>query len=159
MRLLALPTSALLALLVAAACQSSAPSAPASAPTPEPEPVPESVAPDVQDEEPSTLDGIFTVAQAERGAAVFTSICADCHETVEWQDDAFRARWDGESIWRFWHYIYEQMPDGEPPYTLPRQQVTDVLTYILQLNGLPPGDMELGSDDDSIDDHWLRWPG
>ena len=107
--------------------------------------------------EPSTLDGVYTVAQAERGLRVFENICSDCHNTEDWQDNGFLARWEGESVFRFWYYIYEQMPEGEPPYSLPREQVTDVLTYILQLNGLPAGAAELGSDDDSIDDHWLHW--
>lgn len=120
-------------------------------------PAPTADAPAPASEEPSTLDGIYTVAQAERGRLVFEEICSQCHETQEWQDDGFLARWEGESVYRFWFYIYEQMPNGSPPYSLPREQVSDVLTYILQLNGLPPGDEELGSDDDSIDQHWLRW--
>ena len=37
------------------------------------------------------------------------------------------------------------------------EQVTDVLTYIFYLNGVPAGDAELGSDDDSLDDHWIVW--
>ena len=49
------------------------------------------------------------------------------------------------------------LPNGAPPYSLTREQVTDVLTYILQLNGLPAGNGELGTDDDSIDQYWLRW--
>lgn len=107
--------------------------------------------------EPNTLAGIYTVAQAERGRAVFDDICSTCHNAEEWQDEGFKARWNGESIYRFWSWIYERMPDDAPPYSLPREQVSDVLTYILQLNGLPAGDTELGSDDDSIDQHWLYW--
>ena len=167
---------AFLALLLASACQTAAPSPPAAAappepapepaaepaaaPAPAPEPAPSPAAapaPRDDDDEPSTLDGIYTPAQAERGAQVFAGICSDCHETIEWQDPAFRARWDGESVYRFWHYIFEQMPDGEPPYSLPRQNVSDVVAYIFQLNGLPAGAAELGTDDDDIDDHWLRW--
>ena len=60
-------------------------------------------------------------------------------------------------MFRFWYYIYERMPEDEPPYVLTREQVSDVLTYILQLNGLPSGDAELGSDDDSVGQHWLYW--
>ncbi len=45
----------------------------------------------------------------------------------------------------------------DDPWSLTRQQVTDVLTYILQLNGLPAGDVELGTDDDTIDDYWIAW--
>lgn len=108
-------------------------------------------------DESSTLDGVYTEAQALRGRKVFEDTCSACHQTEDWQDDLFLARWEGESVYRFWYYIYETMPDDMPPYALPREQVSDVMTYILQLNGLPSGDTELGSDDDSIDQHWLRW--
>ncbi len=107
--------------------------------------------------EPSTLDGIYTAAQAQRGRQVFENICSTCHRAEDWQDAMFLARWEGESVFRFWWFIYERMPYGEPPYSLPREQVSDVLTYILQLNGLPSGDAELGSDDASIGQHWLHW--
>ena len=107
--------------------------------------------------EPSTLDGIYTPAQAQRGRQVFENICSTCHQTEDWQDAMFLARWEGESVFRFWWFIYERMPYGEPPYSLPREQVSDIVTYILQLNGLPPGDAELGSDDESIGVHWLHW--
>ncbi|NNM35263.1 MAG: cytochrome c [Gemmatimonadetes bacterium] len=109
--------------------------------------------------EATTLDGVYTDAQARRGFNVYRQICSDCHEPADWQDDAFLARWNGESVYRFWYYIFEQMPEGEPPYTLSREQVTDVVTYIFQLNALPEGQAELGADEDSIDDHWLYWGG
>ena len=128
-----------------------------SASTTSDSPSPAQTAMAAEDAEPSTLDGVYTEEQAERGLAVYENVCSRCHEAEEWQDDGFKARWDGESVYRFWYYIYERMPNGEPPYSLPREQVSDVVTYILQLNGLPPGDTELGSDDDSIDVHWLRW--
>ncbi len=144
-----------LAGLAVVACQGGDPPPAASLPVPQTAPV--TVATTVHADDASTLDGVYTRAQAQRGAAVFEGICSECHETVDWADDAFRARWKDESVFRFWYYIYEQMPDGEPPYTLTREQVTDVLTYILQLNELPVGESELGTDDDSIDKFWLRW--
>ena len=158
MRRFLVPGFALFAAAFFAACQS-APSANGPAPTPEPvasTPAPaEAPASDLKT--PNTLEGIYTPAQAERGAQVFANICSECHETVEWEDELFLARWEGEAIYRFWHYIFERMPHGSTPYSLPRQSVTDVVTYILQLNGVPAGDTELGTTDDDIDDHWLYW--
>jgi mono/diheme cytochrome c family protein len=139
-----------------AGCQSGAASDDAGpAPVDAPEEGPATIA--TVADEPSTLDGIFTPAQAARGRQVYEGVCSDCHGTEEWTDAAFLRRWNGESVYRFWYFIYERMPDGEPPYSLPREHVTDVLTYILQLNGLPTGEAELGTDDDSIDDYWLYW--
>jgi cytochrome c5 len=166
MRRLPTPGFALFAAVIVAACSSTAP-ADGPAPTPQPTasapeaaPAPETApaSPAASDlKTPNTLEGIYTPEQAERGLAVFENICSECHETVEWQDELFLARWDGEAVYRFWHYIYERMPHGSTPYSLPRQTVSDVVTYILQLNGVPAGDVELGTTDDDIDQHWLYW--
>lgn len=139
--------------LFAAACASADP-----APPPAPEAASEQVlsAPADLGDDASTLDGVYTTAQAQRGARVFEGICSECHESTDWQEESFLERWNDESVYRFWYYIYERMPHGDP-YTLTREQVTDVLTYILSLNGLPAGEAELGTDDDSLDDYWLRW--
>ena len=155
------------ALVLALGCQTAGPvpdaTAPAPAATPAPAetapaaaPAPTEVAP-TSDLSPSTMDGIYTPAQAERGVKVWENVCSECHDPVDWTETAFRERWNEDSVYRFWYYIYERMPEGSVPYSLPRQDVTDVLTYILQLNGVPAGDTELGSDDDSIGEHWLVW--
>ena len=136
-------------LLTASACQYGTQQA---APAPEPVPQPASRA-----DEPNTMDGVYTVAQAERGRQVFNRICAECHLTADWTQQAFLDRWEELSVFRLWYWIYERMPHGNPG-SLSREQVTDALTYIFQLNGLPPGGTELGTDDDSIDDYWIIWP-
>ena len=148
--------------LILLGCQTSGPSAADGTPeTPGPaaSPVPASpaVSTGAELKEPNTLEGIYTPAQARRGRQVYERICSECHETEEWQDDLFRARWSGESVFRFWYYIFEQMPNGAPPYSLAREDVSDVVTYILQLNGVPAGDGELGTDDDAVGAHWLYW--
>lgn len=147
------PSSSIWLLLAAAlgSCRSATPEAntapaPASAARP---PVPRIA-------EPNTLHGVYTTAQAQRGRQVFGRICSECHETADWTDPAFLERWEEASIFRLWYWIYERMPHGDPG-SLSREQVTDALTYILQLNGLPPGPNELGTDDDSLDDYWIFW--
>ncbi len=107
-------------------------------------------------DEPNTTDGIYTVAQAERGIGVYNAICVECHVPEDWTDPAFLERWEEASVFRLWYWIYERMPHGNPG-SLTRAQVTDALTYIFQLNGLPPGPSELADDDDAIDDYWIIW--
>ncbi len=107
--------------------------------------------------EPNTLQGIYTPVQALRGRGVYEEICSDCHQAEEWRDDLFLARWNGESVYRFWNYIFERMPNGAPPYSLPRESVSDVVSYILELNGVPAGTVEFGSDEESVAEHWLYW--
>ena len=108
------------------------------------------------EEDPTTLDGVYTVAQAQRGQELFDDVCSECHETDDLTDRAFQARWEGQSTFQLWYFINDRMPYDDP-WSLSRQQVTDVMTYILQLNGLKTGDAEMGIDDDSIDDYWIVW--
>ena len=143
--------------LLLVSCQSGGPPGSGASEPPAPVDPPTLSGATVERREPNTLEGIYTAAQAQRGRRVFEDTCSTCHSTEEWQDELFLARWDGESVYRFWFFMYERMPDDAPPYSLPREQVSDVLTYILQLNGLPSGDGELGSDDDSTGQHWLYW--
>ena len=107
-------------------------------------------------DEPNTTHGIYTEAQAARGRDVFAAICSECHAPDDWTQQAFLDRWEEASVYRLWYWIYERMPHGAPG-SLTREQVTDALTYIFELNGLPPGDGELATDDDSIDDYWIIW--
>ena len=107
-------------------------------------------------DEPNTTDGIYTEEQAERGHAVYREICSECHMVDDWTAPAFLERWEEASVYRLWYWIYERMPHGQPG-SLTRQQVSDALTYILQLNGLPRGATELATDDDTIDDYWIIW--
>ena len=141
-------------LLAAAAVSSCRAGAPEAAVAPVPVAAARSPVPRI--EEPNTLHGVYTAEQAERGRQVFGRICSECHETSDWTDPAFLERWEEASIFRLWHWIYERMPHGNPG-SLSREQVTDALTYIFQLNGLPPGPSELGTDDDSLDDYWIFW--
>ncbi len=130
----------------------------ASAPGPDAGEEPSAPAPERSSkaDEPNTTDGIYTDVQAERGHDVFRAICTECHVVNDWTAPAFLNRWEEASVFRLWYWIYERMPHGQPG-TLSRQQVTDALTYILQLNGLPPGETELASDDDTLDDYWIIW--
>lgn len=117
---------------------------------------PVSPAPRSRIDEPNTLHGVYTAEQAGRGRQVFAQICSECHDASDWTDPAFLGRWEEASVFRLWHWIYGRMPHGNPG-SLTREQVTDALAYIFELNGLPPGAAELGTDDDSLDDYWIFW--
>ncbi len=151
-------TGATAALALLAACSSGS-QAPVEAPQPAAAPMqeaePETTSSTVLDEA-STLDGVYTLAQADRGEAVFQESCAECHETEDWTETAFRGRWADQSTFQLWYYINDRMP-YDNPWSLSRQQVTDVLTYILHLNDLPTGDAEMGTTDDDIDQYWIVW--
>lgn len=149
-------TGGFLALALLAACSSGsqpAVEAPAPAPAPAETAAPEAAA---ETEEPSTMDAIYTVAQAQRGEEVYQELCSECHDTEDWTEPAFQGRWADQSTFQLWYYINDRMP-YDNPWSLSRQQVTDVMTYIFQLNDLPAGDDELGTTDDDIDQYWIVW--
>jgi len=98
----------------------------------------------------STWDGVFSKAQAGRGGALYQAECASCHGPQLGGIDAapalvggrFASNWNGVIIADMVDRIRISMPQNAPG-KLSRQQVTDVLAYILSRNGFPAGDKEL----------------
>jgi cytochrome c5 len=47
-------------------------------------------------QEPKSVnEGVYTAAQADRGAAVFKTSCTACHDTARFTGDEFLAGWTG----------------------------------------------------------------
>jgi mono/diheme cytochrome c family protein len=92
----------------------------------------------------STLDGIFTEAQARRGAIVNEAVCVECHQNEEFTG-AFLDSWTGAPVSMLLEEITALMPE-DMPGSLKPQEYADVLAYIFQLNGIPAGQRELASD-------------
>ncbi len=98
----------------------------------------------------STWDGVFSKTQAGRGGALYQAECASCHGPQLGGIDAapalvggrFASNWNGVIIADMVDRIRISMPQNAPG-KLSRQQVTDVLAYILSRNGFPAGDKEL----------------
>lgn len=97
----------------------------------------------------TTLDGVYTEEQALRGAEVIEDVCRECHDDEEFVG-AFIRSWAGASVAALFDDIYSLMPEDQPG-SLPPQQYADVIAYILQLNGLPPGEVELGAARESLE--------
>ena len=99
-------------------------------------------------------DGLFTTAQAARGAAVYARSCAECHgqklegtTSTPLAGPRFMGKWaDGKhSVDDLVFVIRSQMPYGAPG-TLTAQQYIDVVAFILQNNGFRAGSKELTAD-------------
>ncbi len=101
--------------------------------------------------------GVYTAAKAERGKAVYTAVCAECHELEDFTHPDFRAEWNGVSLYEFFEKVRTTMPD-ENPGTLAREQYVDVVTYVLQLNELPEGPAEFTGDSASASVVLLKLP-
>ncbi len=92
----------------------------------------------------STLTGVYTAAQAERGRNTYLAFCRSCHSPSEHTEAAFN-RWVGHPVSTLFSYLLETMPSNNPG-SLDPKDVADVVAYLLKLNALPAGDAELPAD-------------
>jgi len=112
----------------------------------------------------SQWDGVYTTAQAERGAAVFTERCAMCHSVDAGAQRSemsgmmpappltgvrFTSRWNNQSLDVMVRLIQRTMPRDEPG-TLSRQQAADIVAFVLRANDYPAGAAELPNDAEAL---------
>lgn len=98
--------------------------------------------------------GWYTEAQAERGSEAYTLHCVRCHGvelegvigfSPQLSGPSFLNRWGEQPIERLFHYTSALMP-LDMPGILTRGTYADILAYIVQENGFPPGREELRPD-------------
>ncbi|MGH7710367.1 MAG: c-type cytochrome [Gemmatimonadaceae bacterium] len=100
---------------------------------------------------PGTLasKGVYTAGQAERGEKVYTKICVECHEPFEFAGSLWDKEWLGKTAFDFFDLVKTTMPDDKPG-TLAREDIVDVLAYILRLNSYPAGQADIPNDDEKL---------
>ena len=97
-------------------------------------------------------DGVFTAAQATRGAALYKTQCASCHGVdLSGGKDApaltgadFLGFWDKTPVSDLVTKIRDSMPQSAPG-SLSAEQATDLVTYVLRSNKFPAGAAALPS--------------
>jgi cytochrome c2 len=95
-------------------------------------------------------DGVYTSAQVERGKATFDLSCSRCHNSdlsgsergPTLVGDKFLTNWLDGSVEPLFSFIRDMMPQGSANIVSDDSKA-DVLAYILQRNGFPPGKSEL----------------
>lgn len=95
-------------------------------------------------------DGIYTVAQAERGAEQYTARCASCHSadlrgnsnSPSLRGMAFMFIWEGKSVGELYAKMSAEMPTDQPGGLL-ANNYADILAFILRTNEFPSGNKEL----------------
>src|SRR5262245_41830654 len=104
-----------------------------------------------QTRERTMRDGVFSAAQAERGARVLDSICTNRHEIAEFTAaGAYLEEVEGESLWETFDFVSSKMPDDDPGSLRP-EEYADVLAYIFTAYGLPSGAADLPVDQKSLE--------
>jgi glycine/D-amino acid oxidase-like deaminating enzyme/mono/diheme cytochrome c family protein len=93
----------------------------------------------------SSLTGVYSQAQARRGAENYRKYCSACHMPATHSGDAFKTTWSGRSAADLFDYLRTTMPNDNPG-RLSRRQYADIVAYLLQLNGMPAGPRLLSAD-------------
>lgn len=103
----------------------------------------------------SVWEGVYTPEQLERGRTAYIANCAGCHqadlggkgEMPALKGDNFMERWHDYSVKPLFEMIKTEMPPlrFRTPETkpLPDNVYVDIITYLFQANGFPPGKAEL----------------
>ena len=93
-------------------------------------------------------DGIYTAEQAKRGRTAYDTKCASCHDGgtmgPELWGDAFLASWDSKDLNALFNRIQTTMPE-DAPGSLSESAALDIIAYVVQTNGFPPGDKAIQS--------------
>jgi len=114
----------------------------------------------------STADGVFTGEQAKNGERAYQSNCATCHgydlhsgdaEAPDLTEGPFKYGWGGRTIGDQFELIRNSMPLRNPR-SLDDQTYLDIVTYILQFNGIPAGKEKLTPDPQKLKDITIDIP-
>ena len=98
----------------------------------------------------SVWDGVYTAAQAERGASTYANHCTECHgagldgtgEAPALSGPEFLSHYDGRPVGALFDRTRKTMPN-DAPGSLKRNDYSDVIAFMLKFNGFPAGEKEL----------------
>jgi mono/diheme cytochrome c family protein len=107
----------------------------------------------------TTWSGVYTEAQAKRGAEVYSANCASCHgPDLGGVDSApslvggeFNTNWNDLSLNDLMERIRATMP-ADKPGSLERQQIADIMAFMLGKANFPAGETELSTQGEVLKD-------
>jgi S-disulfanyl-L-cysteine oxidoreductase SoxD len=105
----------------------------------------------------SVWDGVYSDAQAGRGAALYQTACASCHgdklqgkgQTPALMGTDFMMDWSGMTVGDLFDKMQTSMP-ADKPGSLSREQNASLVAYLLSANKFPSGMAELSSGADRL---------
>lgn len=98
----------------------------------------------------SAWEGVYTKEQSKRGETLYAQNCSSCHgPDLSGNDEAapltganFLSNWDGLTIGDLSERVRISMPPNRLG-KLNRQEIVDILAYVLSVNTFPAGKSEL----------------
>jgi mono/diheme cytochrome c family protein len=107
----------------------------------------------------TTWSGVYSEAQAKRGAELYSADCASCHgPDLGGVDSApslaggeFNTNWNDLSLSDLMERIRATMP-ADKPGSLERQQIADIMAFILSKGNFPAGTTELPTQGEMLKD-------
>ena len=105
----------------------------------------------------TTNDGVGTDAQVKRGSDTYQMLCAACHDAQlagsgtapALAGTDFAANWKDENVAALFERIRATMP-ADNPGSLKRDQVADLVAFILNFNKYPLAQKDLPADLESL---------
>jgi mono/diheme cytochrome c family protein len=97
----------------------------------------------------ATSQGAYTAAQAGRGRQLYRANCSSCHAATAYTGATFRQLYVGRTAYDLVSLIRETMPNDDPG-KLSAQQYVNIVAYLFQLNGYPPGTRALSVEDAAL---------
>ena len=93
----------------------------------------------------TTESGVYTAAQASKGEQVYMTFCVSCHPVGTYSAQAFKDKWNGAPLVKLFDFVTDSMPKNEPG-SLETSDYVQAISYILKINGAPPGKTPLPAD-------------
>ncbi len=105
----------------------------------------------------TTWDSVYSADQAARGESAYARTCSRCHkaglggadEAPALTGGAFMGSWNGQTLHDLHDRIRTTMPT-DTPGTYSRQDIADVIAYMLKFNQFPAGKAELPTSDEEL---------
>ena len=104
----------------------------------------------------TTVDGVYTEEQAQKGLEVHETYCAKCHHYSYYQA-AFLLSWQNQPVSSLYDLIELKMPEDRPGALKPREYAA-LLAYVFELNELPAGSEKLSHDHDEMAQILIKSP-
>lgn len=92
----------------------------------------------------TTKERVYSTPQAARGEQTYMSSCVSCHPPATYKGAVFM-NWQGRTMGELLDFLMEKMPKNDPG-SLSAKEYAQVMAFLLKINGMPAGRVELPTD-------------